>query len=88
MLDLRTTSRNLDGDVLVGRAHDLAAIVASKPPLAVRFIARDMIELPSLPFDLAMTIEAEHLNYLIGTNDCREAVAAFKGRRPPQFTGT
>lgn len=78
----------VEGDVLVGRAHELAAIVASKPPLAVRFIARDMIELPSLPFDLAMTIEAEHLNYLIGTNDCREAVAAFKGRRPPQFTGT
>ncbi len=78
----------VEGSLLVGRARELARVIAAKPPLAVRYIARDMIELPSLPFDLAMTIEAEHLNYLIGTNDCREAVAAFKGRRPPQFTGT
>jgi len=78
----------VEADALVRRARELAALIASKPPLAVRYIARDMIELPSLPFDLAMSIEAEHLNYLIGTNDCREAVAAFKERRPPKFTGS
>jgi 2-(1,2-epoxy-1,2-dihydrophenyl)acetyl-CoA isomerase len=74
-------------DQLLDRAHQLAAVLAAKPPLAVRTILQDMIDLPQLPFDLAMTIEAEHLNYLIGTDDCREAIAAFKERRSPRFQG-
>jgi hypothetical protein len=46
-----------------------------------------MYDLAYRPFDEAMRIEAEHLNYLIGTDDCREALAAFKERRPATFEG-
>ena len=46
-----------------------------------------MDDLSHRPFDEAMRIEAEHLNYLIGTDDCREALAAFKDRRRPTFRG-
>lgn len=77
----------VDDDQLLERAHALAGVIAAKPPLAVRYILQDMVDLPQLPFDLAMTIEAEHLNYLIGTDDCREAISAFKERRTPTFHG-
>ncbi len=76
-----------DDDRLLDRATVLAQRLASKPPLAVRYIKQDMYGLAYRPFDEAMTAEAEHLNYLIGTDDCREAVAAFKDRRPPTFEG-
>ena len=80
-------SEVVDDDRLLTRAHELASVIAAKPPLAVRYILQDLVDLPQLPFDLAMTIEAEHLNYLIGTDDCREAIAAFKERRRPTFRG-
>ena len=76
-----------DDDALMERAHALAETLAAKPPLAVRYIKQDMYDLAHRPFDEAMRIEAEHLNYLIGTGDCREALTAFKERRPPAFHG-
>jgi enoyl-CoA hydratase/carnithine racemase len=76
-----------DDDELMDRARALAETLAAKPPLALRYIKQDMYDLAHRPFDDAMRIEAEHLNYLIGTDDCREALAAFKERRPPTFHG-
>jgi 2-(1,2-epoxy-1,2-dihydrophenyl)acetyl-CoA isomerase len=77
-----------DDDQLLDRARALADKLAAKPPLALRFIKQDVYDLSSRPFDEAMRIEAEHLNYLIGTDDCREAVAAFKEKRLPDFPRT
>lgn len=77
----------VDDSAVVARAREIAELIARKPPLAVRTIKADMTELPLRSFDEAMTTEAEHLNYLIGTDDCREAIAAFKEKRPPTFHG-
>ncbi|MGI9623063.1 MAG: enoyl-CoA hydratase/isomerase family protein [Acidimicrobiales bacterium] len=77
-----------EDDELRGRAASLAGLLASKPPLALRYTKADMYDLPAKSFDEAMRIEAEHLNYLIGTADCREAVDAFKSGRNPVFRGS
>ncbi len=77
-----------DDDALMDRAQELAHVIASKPPLAVRYIKQDVYDLAYRPFDEAMRTEAEHVNYLIGSDDTREALAAFKDRRPPKFTGS
>lgn len=76
-----------DDDALLDRAAELAEVLAAKPPLAVRYTKQDMYDLTYRPFDEAMRVEAEHVNYLIGTDDCREAVSAFKERRSPTFEG-
>ena len=76
-----------EDDDLLDRARALAEVLASKPPLAVRYIKQDMYDLAYRPFDDAMRVESDHLNYLIGTDDCREALAAFKDPRPPTFDG-
>ncbi len=86
-LDWGLVTEVTDDDVLLARATELAEILASKPPLAVRYIKQDMYDLTYRAFDEAMRVEADHVNYLIGTDDCREAVSAFKERRPPTFEG-
>jgi 2-(1,2-epoxy-1,2-dihydrophenyl)acetyl-CoA isomerase len=77
-----------DDDLLLGRARELADLLASKPPLAVRYIKQDMYDLMYRPFDEAMGTEAEHVNYLIGSDDTREALSALKARRTPNFKGS
>ena len=74
-------------DELLDRARAIAETLAAKPPLALRYIKRSIYDLPYRGFDEAMTVEADHINYLIGTDDCREAVAAMKEKRPPRFNG-
>lgn len=86
-LDWGLVTEVCDDDQLMDRARSIAGLLAAKPPLAVRYIKQDMYDLAHRPFDEAMRVESEHLNYLIGTDDCREALAAFKERRPPTFEG-
>ena len=86
-LQMGLISQVVDDDELLSAAHELAEILAAKPPLALRYIKRAMYDLPYRDFNDAMTIEADHINYLIGTDDCREAVRAFLEKRPAQFSG-
>ena len=86
-LRIGLVSEVVGDDELLVRAHELAGRLARKPPLALREIKHAVYDLPRRSFDDAMTIEAEKLNHLIGTDDCREAVAAFREQRPPKFRG-
>lgn len=86
-LHMGLVSDVVEDDKLMARAREMAENLASKPPLALRYIKRSIYDLPYRSFDEAMTIEADHINYLIGTDDCREAIAAFKEKRPGVFKG-
>jgi 2-(1,2-epoxy-1,2-dihydrophenyl)acetyl-CoA isomerase len=61
-------------------AERMAARIAGMPPLAVREVKRLVRELPALPVHEALQDERETLNRLIGTPECRTAVAAFAER--------
>ena len=86
-LQMGLVSAVVANDALLGSAHDLAGKLAAKAPLALRYIKRAIYDLPFRSFDDAMHIEADHINYLIGTDDCREAVRAFKEKRTAVFKG-
>lgn len=61
-------------------AERMAARIAGMPPMAVREVKRLVRDLPALPMDVAFQDERTTLNRLIGTPECRAAVAAFAER--------
>lgn len=72
---------------LLAEALDLAALIASRPPLAVR-LARE-----ALRYGLETTLrdgsEVERRNFLLlfDTQDQKEGMRAFLEKRPPHFSG-
>ena len=71
----------------LARAVELASIIASKPPVAVR-LAKEAVK-RSLEIPLADAIEADRQAFalLAASDDRREGIAAFLEKRPPVFTG-
>ena len=69
-------------------AKRIAALIASKSPLAVAAAKRAINEGSPLPLAAALEIEALHFGSLMSTADFKEGTAAFLEKRPPKFTGT
>jgi enoyl-CoA hydratase len=63
----------------------LAEKIAEKPVLAVRRIKRSAIEGRYMPLSAAIAYEANLFSYLWGTEDHREAKAAYLEKRSPVF---
>ena len=70
------------------RVKEYVEHIAKSAPLSVRYIKRLVYQ--SLRTDLATHLDAlsSHIALVRTSNDHKEAVAAFKDRRPPTFTGT
>jgi enoyl-CoA hydratase len=80
-------NRVVPADVLMSQAKELARKLASKPPLALK-MAKDAINI-GLNLGLAEGTEYEKNAFAIlcGTDDKKEGVAAFLGKRKPNFRG-
>ena len=68
-------------------ARALAERLAALPPLAVQGTKRALNEVLRHRFSEVMAIGLANELTSIGSDDLREAVAAFKERRTPTFTG-
>ncbi len=75
-------------DEVIDKSFSVAEKIAGLPPLAVMNIKQSIYELQGLSMETALDKEAHRFNYLLGTNDCREAVKAFIEKRKPEYTGT
>ena len=71
----------------VNAALDLAATIATMPPLAVRAAKRSVLAAANLPLADGLRQERAAFFALFGTQDQREGMAAFVAKRPPVFTG-
>lgn len=71
----------------VSRAREVAAKIASMPPLAVAAIKRTLVLGTDLPLAAALAVENREFLLLFDTQDQKEGMAAFLERRPPQFKG-
>jgi 2-(1,2-epoxy-1,2-dihydrophenyl)acetyl-CoA isomerase len=74
-------------DRLQDEALALAGRLAAGPPLAFRQIKRQLLQSWSLSLDEALDLEANVQGELVGTEDMREGVAAYRQKRPARFTG-
>lgn len=70
------------------RVSDLALRLAAQPPVAVQMIKRAVYAgLRSNDLRTSLDLISSHFAVVTSTEDAREAMAAFKERRPGNFTG-
>ena len=72
---------------LMREARALAATLAAKAPVAVRYILEAVHKGLEMPFPQAETFEATLFGLVAATDDMREGTKAFLEKRKPEFTG-
>lgn len=74
-------------ELTVDRALELAEIIASKPPLAVRMAKESILKAEEMTLEAGLEFERKAFTILFATEDRREGIAAFLGKRKPDFQG-
>jgi len=74
-------------DALLDRARELAAVIASRPPIAAQTAKANLRAAFTMPFDDAMRYERDLQTICFATADAAEGRAAFTEKRPGIFTG-
>lgn len=80
-------SEVVDDDLLEARALDLAALIASRPPLAVRLLKEVALAGADAPLATGLLLERRAFELLFDTADQKEGMQAFAERRQPVFSG-
>ena len=80
-------SRVVPDSELMSAACALAKRIASNPPHALRMTKRLMMQARSMNLDQHLESAAAHQALAHTTEDSREAIAAFRAKRPPEFRG-
>lgn len=71
----------------IARAIEIAATIATRPPLAVRLAKEAVLRAFETPLAGALAAERQAFALLASSHDRNEGIAAFLERRSPQFTG-
>ena len=69
------------------RAVELAAVIAERPPVAVRLGKRSVLNADNVGLDDGMVEERALFEQAMATEDRVEGMAAFMEKRRPEFTG-
>ena len=77
----------VERDAVPGAAQALAERLAGLPPLAVQGTKRALNEVLRHRFAEVMPISLANELTSLGSDDLREAIAAFKERRTPTYAG-
>jgi enoyl-CoA hydratase/3-hydroxyacyl-CoA dehydrogenase len=76
----------VDNDEFDERAHELAADLASGPPIAQGFLKRAMLK-GRVDQEAGLEIESQAFGHLINTDDLMEGITAFTADEEPEFEG-
>jgi enoyl-CoA hydratase len=71
----------------VSRALDIAGLIASRSPNAVRLAKETILTGSEMSLEDALLLERSNLAKLFGTEDQKEGMAAFVEKRTPAFRG-
>lgn len=77
----------VESEKLLDEAREMATLIASKPPLAVRAAKEAINKGMRVSFLEGIDVEAYHWSYLCGTEDQKEGARAFIEKRRPIFAG-
>ena len=86
-LRMGLVNRVVPASMLMSEAGTLAADLAAKPPIAVRYILEAVHAGLDMALPDALTYESTLFGLSASTADMREGTAAFLEKRPPRFTG-
>jgi enoyl-CoA hydratase len=87
-LRLGLVDRVVPAAELMAEARKLAALLASKAPVAVRCILDAVRKGVQVPLAQAQALEAALFGLVFSTDDMREGTRAFLEKRQPDFKGT
>jgi enoyl-CoA hydratase/carnithine racemase len=74
-------------DQLMAAVDELAQVIISRAPLAVKYAKEAIVRGLELPLEQGLKVEAELYTLLRTTEDRMEGARAFKEKRPPRFKG-
>ena len=77
----------VEPEKLMDEAKEMAALIASKPVLAVRAAKEAINHGLNMTLHEGLEVEASHWSYLCGTEDQKEGAVAFIEKRKPKFVG-
>lgn len=77
----------VEPEQLQGAAHELAATIASRSPIAVQRTKYMVRVAQNVPLDAGLLVENDSFAYCMTTEDAAEGQAAFAEKREPQFKG-
>ena len=80
-------NRVVPGAELMAEAKKLAATLATKAPIAVRYILEAVHKGLEMPFGQAQIFEATLFGLVASTDDMREGTRAFLEKRKADFKG-
>jgi enoyl-CoA hydratase len=86
-LAIGLVNRVVPAGELMSQARALAAELAAKPPLALRFAMEAINGGLEMPFAEASRLEAALFGIVTTTDDMREGTTAFLEKRTPEFKG-
>ena len=74
-------------DQVLGRALELADIIAALPPLAIRQTKEAVLAGADCALDAGLTLERKGFDILFDTEDQKEGMRAFIAKEKPKFSG-
>jgi enoyl-CoA hydratase len=74
-------------ELLLAEAKVMAGVIASKPPIAVRFAKEAVLKAGNLPLDEGLAFERKSFFTLVASADGHEGMQAFLEKRKPEFKG-
>ncbi|MCY3814312.1 MAG: enoyl-CoA hydratase [Gammaproteobacteria bacterium] len=77
----------VDDERLAERTTELAQTIANGPPVALRYMKENLNRAVGADLRTCLALEADRMSRSAQTQDHREAVAAFLGKRAPVFKG-
>jgi enoyl-CoA hydratase len=86
-LAMGLVNRVLPETDLMNAARSLAAELASKPPIALRYAMEAVNSGLEMPFAEACRLEASLFGLIMNTEDMKEGTRAFLEKRAPRFKG-
>ncbi len=86
-LRIGLVNRVVPAAALMGEARSLAADLATRPPVAMRYILEAVRQGLEMPLAEGCAYEATLFGLVAATGDMREGTAAFLEKRKPNFRG-
>jgi enoyl-CoA hydratase/carnithine racemase len=85
--EIGLVNRVTEPENLMQEAMEMASLIASKAPLAIRAAKEAINRGSKMLLEEGLEVEAYQWSYLCGTEDQKEGVKAFIEKRKPVFTG-
>jgi enoyl-CoA hydratase/carnithine racemase len=86
-LEIGLVSKVVPADALTGEVTKLAETIASKGPIALRYLKEAVLKGMDMTLEQGLRLEADLYFLLHTTSDRMEGIKSFLEKRPPEYKG-